>query len=185
SAAIRAGYRLLHELGALNDTNELTPLGAELARLPIDPTLGRMLLQAREEKALPEMLIIAAGLSVPDPRERPEDQKEAAAAAHRVFADPDSDFLSLLNLWRAAPEAETKGSGNALRRFCKMNFLSVSRMREWRDIYRQLEEAMEDGKMTKGAFAPAHPKGARSARAGGEQRPGKGDAAGRASDDAK
>jgi len=144
SAAVRAGYRLLHELGALNDTNELTPLGRELARLPIDPTLGRMLLQARVEKALPEMLIIAAGLSVPDPRERPEDQKEAAAAAHRVFSDPDSDFLSLLNIWRAAPEAETKGSGNALRRFCKANFLSVSRMREWRDIHRQLAEAVEE-----------------------------------------
>ena len=144
SAAVRAGYQLLHELGALNDTNELTPLGRELARLPIDPTLGRMLLQARDEKALPEMLIIAAGLSVPDPRERPEDQKEAAAAAHRAFSDPDSDFLSLLNIWRAAPEAETKGSGNALRRFCKANFLSISRMREWRDIHRQLTEAVED-----------------------------------------
>ncbi len=144
SAAVRAGYQLLHELGALNDANELTPLGHELARLPIDPTLGRMLLQARVEKALPEMLIIAAGLSVPDPRERPEDQKEAAAAAHRAFADPDSDFLSLLNIWRASPEAETKGSGNALRRFCKANFLSASRLREWRDVYRQLADAVED-----------------------------------------
>ncbi|MGB8166816.1 MAG: ATP-dependent RNA helicase HrpA [Chthoniobacteraceae bacterium] len=144
SAAIRAGYTLLHELGALSDTNDLTPLGHELARLPIDPTLGRMLLQARGEGALPEMLIIAAGLSVPDPRERPEEQKEAAAAAHRVFADPDSDFLTLLNIWRASPEPETKGSGNALRRFCKTNFLSPSRMREWRDIYRQLEDAVAE-----------------------------------------
>jgi len=144
AAAVRAGYQLLHELGALNDANELTPLGHEIARLPIDPTLGRMLLQARVEKALPEMLIIAAGLSVPDPRERPEDQKEAAAAAHRGFADPDSDFLSLLNIWRASPEAETKGSGNALRRFCKANFLSASRMREWRDVHRQLADAVDD-----------------------------------------
>lgn len=142
SAAIRAGYTLLHELGALTDTNELTPLGHELARLPVDPTLGRMLLQARSERALPEMLIIAAGLSVPDPRERPEEQKEAAAAAHRVFADPDSDFLTLLNIWRASPEPETKGSSNALRRFCKANFLSPSRMREWRDIFRQLADAV-------------------------------------------
>jgi ATP-dependent helicase HrpA len=144
SAAIRAGYKLLHELGALNDANELTPLGQELARLPIDPTLGRMLLQARREKVLPEMLIIAAGLSIPDPRERPEDAKEAAAAAHKVFADPDSDFLSLLNIWRAAPDAETRSSGNALRRFCKTNFLSLSRMREWRDVHRQLTDAMDD-----------------------------------------
>ena len=144
ATAIRAGYTLLHELGALNDTNDLTPLGHDIARLPIDPTLGRMLLQARQEGALPEMLIIAAGLSVPDPRERPEEQKEAAAAAHRVFADPDSDFLSLLNIWRAAPDAEVKGGGNALRRFCKSNFLSQSRMREWRDIHRQLADAVEE-----------------------------------------
>ncbi|HEY5893485.1 MAG TPA: ATP-dependent RNA helicase HrpA [Chthoniobacterales bacterium] len=143
-AAIRAGYKLLHELGALNDTNDLTPLGRELAQLPVDPTLGRMLLQARQEKALPEMLIIAAGLSVPDPRERPEDEKEAATAAHRAFADPDSDFLSLLKIWRASPDAEIRGSNNALRRFCKANYLSVSRMREWRDIYRQLADAMDD-----------------------------------------
>lgn len=144
SAAIRAGYALLHELGALNDTEELTPLGKELARLPIDPTLGRMLLQAREEGALPEVLVIAAGLSVPDPRERPEEQKEAAAAAHRAFADPDSDFLALLNIWRAAPPLGARASGNALRRFAKANFLSVSRMREWRDIYRQLEDAVSE-----------------------------------------
>ncbi len=163
AAAIRAGYTLLHELGALTDTNELTPLGHELARLPIEPTLGRMLLQARAEKALPEMLVIAAGLSVPDPRERPEEQKEAAAAAHRVFADPDSDFLTLLNIWRASPEPETKGSGNALRRFCKTNFLSPSRMREWRDIYRQLADAVEeeaprrsDSKAGEASYAAIH-----------------------------
>jgi ATP-dependent helicase HrpA len=154
AAAIRAGYTLLHELGALNDTNELTALGHELARLPIDPTLGRMLLQARHEAALPEMLIIAAGLSVPDPRERPEDEKEAAAASHRAFADPDSDFLSLLNIWRAAPDAEAKGGGNALRRFCKANFLSQSRMREWRDIYRQLADAVEEEAPMRGGKRP-------------------------------
>lgn len=143
-AAIRAGYQLLHELGALDDLNDLTPLGKELARLPIDPTLGRMLLQARAEKALPELLVIAAGLSVPDPRERPEDQKDAAATAHKAFADPDSDFLALLNIWEAAPDSETRGGSNALRRFCKSNFLSFTRMREWRDIHRQLADAVEE-----------------------------------------
>jgi len=156
SAAIRAGYTLLHELGALNDTNELTALGHELARLPIDPTLGRMLLQARVEKALPEMLIVAAGLSVPDPRERPEEQKEAAAAAHKAFADPDSDFLTLLSIWRAAPDSKTRGGGNALRRFCKANFLSPSRMREWRDIHRQLADAVEERST---GFQPVGPAG--------------------------
>lgn len=137
SAAIRAGYELLHELGSLNDTHELTPLGRDLAKLPLDPTLGRMLLQARHEKALPEMLIIAAGLSVPDPRERPEEKRELANAAHKAFAAPDSDFLSLLKIWNASPEP-TGNSRNALRKFCKQNFLSFTRMQEWRDIWKQL-----------------------------------------------
>ena len=149
AAAIRAGYTLLHELGAIDDTNELTRIGHELARLPVDPTLGRMLLQAREEGVLAEMLVIAAGLSVPDPRERPEDQKEAAAAAHKAFADPDSDFLSLLNIWHDAPDPEGRGGGNALRRFCKANFLSLSRMREWRDIHWQLADVIDAGKQQK------------------------------------
>jgi len=155
SPAIQAGYHLLHELGALDDDYCLTSLGKELARLPVDPTLGRMLLQARLENALPEVLVIAAGLSIPDPRERPDEAKEAAATAHRAFEDPDSDFLTLLNLWRASPAAETRGSHNALRRFCKTNYLSQSRMREWRDIYRQLSEAMNEGLTSDSDAAPA------------------------------
>ncbi|MEZ5386867.1 MAG: ATP-dependent RNA helicase HrpA [Prosthecobacter sp.] len=143
SAAIRAGYELLHELGSLNDTHELTPLGRDLAKLPLDPTLGRMLLQARHEKALPEMLIIAAGLSVPDPRERPEEKRELANAAHKAFAAPDSDFLSLLKIWNASPEP-TGNSRNALRKFCKQNFLSFTRMQEWRDIWKQLCDAFSN-----------------------------------------
>lgn len=148
SASVRAGYQLLFELGAINELNELTPLGRELARLPIDPTLGRMLLQARNEHVLGEVLVIASALSVPDPRERPEEDKEAAAAAQRVFIHPDSDFLTLLNLWRAAPQADGKGSTNALRRFCKAHFLSFTRMREWRDIHSQLADALTDGENT-------------------------------------
>ncbi len=167
-AAVRAGYVLLHELGALNDANNLTGLGVELASLPLDPTLGRMLLQARAEGSLPEMLVIAAGLSVPDPRERPEDAKEAAAAAHRAFADPDSDFFSLLNIWRDSPDAESKGGGNALRRFCKANFLSVARMREWRDIHRQLADAVPDEAPRRDRCRAAAPAAQnRRARAGG------------------
>ncbi len=141
-AAIRSGHQLLHELGALGDTHDLTPLGRDMARLPVDPTLARMLLQARRENVLPEMLIIAAGLSVPDPRERPEEAKEQAAAAHRAFASRDSDFATLLRIWNAAPDAD--GSRNALRRFCKTSFLSLTRMREWRDIWRQLRDSLED-----------------------------------------
>jgi ATP-dependent helicase HrpA len=143
SASIRAGYQLLHELGALGETHEMTPLGRELARLPLDPTLGRMLLQAQKENALAEMLVIAAGLSVPDPRERPEEAKEQAAAAHKAFTCPDSDFLSLLRIWQAAPDVENR-SNNALRRFCKSSFLSLTRMREWRDIWRQLRDTLDD-----------------------------------------
>jgi len=143
SAAIRAGYDLLHELGSLSDVHELTPLGRELSKLPLDPTLGRMLLQARVEKALPELLIIAAGLSVPDPRERPEEKRELAHAAHKAFAAPDSDFISLLKIWDAAPEP-SGNSRNALRKFCKSNFLSFTRMQEWRDIWKQLCDSFSD-----------------------------------------
>ena len=160
--AVRGGYQLLQELGAMleaeGNTWELTALGHELARLPLDPTLGRMLLEARTEGVLHEMLIIAAGLSVPDPRERPEEAKEAAAAAHKVFAHPESDFLTLLNLWNAAPTLEGPSvhtSRNALRRFCKSNYLSLSRMREWRDIYRQLEDAMRGSGARHGQRPPA------------------------------
>ncbi|MES2569081.1 MAG: ATP-dependent RNA helicase HrpA, partial [Verrucomicrobiota bacterium] len=169
SESIRAGYRLLQELGALTQSdnattegNQLTPLGRELARLPLDPTLGRMLLQARTEGALPEMLVIAAGLSIPDPRERPEEEKEAAAAAHRAFAHPDSDFLTLLNLWQLAPDPEARTSRNALRRFCSSNYLSVSRMREWRDVYRQLSETMEERVGGLRSRQPAEPRPARA-----------------------
>jgi len=87
-AAIRSGYQLLHELGALTDTHDMTPMGRELARLPLDPTLGRMLLQAQKEKALPEMLIIAAGLSVPDPRERPEEGRSKPMPRTRLLLVP-------------------------------------------------------------------------------------------------
>ncbi len=144
-AAIAGGYALLQELGALDAQRGLTPLGADLARLPIDPTLGRMLLQSQSEHATAELLIIAAGLSIQDPRERPLDQRDAAAAAHRGFADPQSDFLTLLNIWNAVHEEwdrlRTQGQR---RKFCKQRFLSYTRMREWQDVYSQLREALED-----------------------------------------
>jgi ATP-dependent helicase HrpA len=144
SAAIRGGYVLLHELGALDDTEQLTPLGKELARLPVDPSIGRMLLEARDAGVLPEVLVIASGLSIPDPRERPEEAKEKAAAAHRAFAVPHSDFLTLLKIWKAMPDSDGRGSRNALRKFCRQNFLSFLRMTEWRDLHRQLCDAMSD-----------------------------------------
>ena len=143
--AIANGYALLQELGALDEQRALTPLGQDLARLPIDPTLGRMLLQSQREHATRELLIIAAGLSIQDPRERPLDQKDAAAAAHKQFSDPQSDFLSLLNIWNAVHEEwdrlRTQGQR---RKFCKQRFLSYLRMREWQDVYSQLHNALED-----------------------------------------
>ena len=143
--AIANGYALLQELGALDDRRELTHLGESLARLPIDPTLGRMLLQSQQEHATRELLIIAAGLSIQDPRERPLDQKDAAAAAHRKFTDPRSDFLSLLNVWNAVhDEWDRLRTQNQRRRFCRQQFLSYLRMREWQDVYAQLHDALED-----------------------------------------
>jgi ATP-dependent helicase HrpA len=130
---------------------ELTPLGRELARMPVDPTVGRMILQARTEKALREVLVIAAGLSIQDPRERPMDKQQQADAAHRRFAHPDSDFLTLLNIWEAYHDEFENLSQAKLRRFCREHFLSYTRMREWRDIHAQLVDvlqAREDFKLT-------------------------------------
>lgn len=147
--AIQGGYTLLIELGALDAKRELVPLGRDLARLPIDPALGRMLLQSQQEHATRELLIIAAGLSIQDPRERPLEQQQTADAAHKQFMDPKSDFLSLLRLWNFIHEHWDKlGSQNQRRKFCKARFLSYLRIREWQDLHDQLLEALEDAGAT-------------------------------------
>ncbi len=141
--SVRSGYSLLHELGALTSNQELTSLGGELARLPLDPTIGRILLQARREHVVPEAIVIAAGLSIQDVRERPADKREKAEAAHRMFTHPDSDFLTLLTIWsRYSSEWQSKKSQSQIRKFCKVNFLSYMRMREWGDLVKELQEAM-------------------------------------------
>lgn len=141
--AVRSGFALLHELGALDASNSLTALGRELAKLPVDPTLGRILLQARREHCVPEALVIASGLSIQDPRERPVDKREKAESAHRAFQHPDSDFLTLLNIWLAYnTEWQEKKSQNQMRKFCKTHFLSYMRMREWMDLLGELREVM-------------------------------------------
>jgi ATP-dependent helicase HrpA len=148
--AIRSGYVLLEEIGALatEETGELvrplTPVGRELARLPVDPTVGRMILQARTEKALREVLVIAAGLSIQDPRDRPMDKQQAADAAHRRFAHPDSDFLTLLNIWEAFHDEFERLTQAKLRRFCRDHFLSYTRLREWRDVHAQLLDTLRE-----------------------------------------
>ncbi len=154
--AIQSGYQLLQELGALDDQRELTEVGAKLARIPIDPTIGRMALQAIEEKALNEVAVIAAGLSVQDPRERPMDKQKEADGAHSRFRDPDSDFITLLNIWNAYHDTwETLKTQNQLRKFCKSHFLSYSRMREWRDIHKQILGAIKDLKLDQSQAGPA------------------------------
>jgi ATP-dependent helicase HrpA len=137
--AIADGYQLLAELGAVDDDNALTPLGRELARLPLDPRVGRMILAAREQQALSEVLIIASALSVQDPRERPADAQEQADEAHRRFADERSEFLQWLRIWKWFGEAVAhKKSNRQLIDACRAQFLSHLRLREWRDVHSQL-----------------------------------------------
>ena len=153
-SAIVGGYRLLAELGALQISDEgqrgknyrLTPLGRRLARLPVDPTIGRMLLQAQKENVLDDMLVIASGLSIQDPRERPADFADEADAVHQQFGHAESDFLTLLNIWNAYHEQLDTLSENKLRKFCRQQFLAYQRMREWRDIHHQIHRLMQEGK---------------------------------------
>ncbi|KAA0091082.1 ATP-dependent RNA helicase HrpA [Paraburkholderia sp. T12-10] len=137
--AIADGYQLLAELGAVDDDNALTPLGGELARLPLDPRVGRMILAARDQQALTEVLVIASALSVQDPRERPADAQEQADEAHRRFADERSEFLQWLRIWKWFGEAVAhKKSNRQLVDACRAQFLSHLRLREWRDVHSQL-----------------------------------------------
>ncbi len=136
--SINDGIALLQELGAFDDYGDITDLGRRLAQLPVDPRLGRMILQADTEGCLREVLIIAAALSIPDPRERPVDREEAARAKHARFADESSDFMSYLNLWRYLRGQRKALSGSAFRRMCREDFLHYLRIREWQDLVGQL-----------------------------------------------
>ena len=143
--AVKAGYQLLQELGALDAQRRLTALGRDMARLPIAPTVSRMILQAKQENALREVVVIAAAISIQDPRERPLEQQEEADRSHRQLAHPESDFLSLLRIWDTYHErlGQLK-TQNQMRRFCREHFLSFVRMREWRDIHEQLSGALRE-----------------------------------------
>jgi len=143
-AMIRDGYDTLRELGAVDDRG-LTTLGRDLARLPTDPRIGRMILAAREEACLAEVLVIASVLASQDPRDRPMDQRPAADAAHRELADPDSDFMSYLRIWEAYHEAKRHRSWNKLRQWCRTRFLSFVRMREWVHVHQQLRTLVTEG----------------------------------------
>ncbi len=138
---IEDGYRQLFELGAIDPERRLTPLGHELARLPVDPRVGRLLLGAREFHCATEMVILAAALSIPDPRDRPQALREASDRAHEEFRDDASDFVQLLNLWKFFDhEFAHKKSNRKLFDTCREHFLSYVRMREWRDLAGQLRE---------------------------------------------
>jgi ATP-dependent helicase HrpA len=147
--SIADGVALLEELGAFEPAADargrrLTPVGRRLARLPLDPRLGRMVLEAQRQGCLPEVMVIAAALSIIDPRERPTDQQAAAVTAHARFADPDSDFLSYLRLWLYLGEQAEQRSSNQFRKMCRAEFLNYLRVREWQDIYAQLRQASRD-----------------------------------------
>ena len=137
---INDGYRALTELGALQD-QRLTQIGRQLAKLPIDPKLGRMLIAAEQHGVLREVAIIVSALSVQDPRERPQDKKTQSDQAHAQDKEADSDFLVLLNLWERYETQRLELSQNQLRQYCRKQFLNFMRMREWRDIHRQIHLA--------------------------------------------
>ncbi|MDY7578094.1 ATP-dependent RNA helicase HrpA [Herbaspirillum sp. RTI4] len=137
--AIADGYQLLQELGAMDEANALTPLGNKLARLPLDPRVGRMILAGLDNACLTELLIIAAALSVQDPRDRPMEAQSAADAAHKKFADEKSEFQSYLKIWKWFEDAIAhKKTNRQLQDDCRGNFLSQMRLREWRDVHSQL-----------------------------------------------
>ncbi|MCC5808028.1 MAG: ATP-dependent RNA helicase HrpA [Opitutales bacterium] len=144
--AVKAGYQLLRDLGALDADDRLTAVGKRLARLPCDPTIGRMLLEAQKEGSLREVMVIAAALSIQDPRERPADKAAEADRMHRRFVHEESDFLTLLNIWNACNDETERMSQRQMRRFCKDHFLNYLRMREWRDVHQQLLRVLEDDK---------------------------------------
>jgi len=137
---VRDGYQTLHELAAIDEDNQITEMGRAISRLPLDPRIARMILAAREERVMDEVLIIASALSVADPRQRPLDAPEAAAAAHHQFREPRSDFLSYLKLWNWFEEQSRHVSPNKLHKLCRDNFLSWPNLREWRDVQAQLRQ---------------------------------------------
>ncbi|MGA2780752.1 MAG: ATP-dependent RNA helicase HrpA [Smithella sp.] len=165
--SIRDGIDILHDLGALTkddrseDANhyKLTEVGRTMAEFPLDPRVSRMLIEAKKEACVNEIAVIAAALSIQDPRERPYDKADKASKAHALFAHPESDFLTYLNIWnRYHGSLESLPSQSKLRKFCRDHFLSYKRMIEWRDIYHQIMDII--GGKSKTAKSGAHPAGA-------------------------
>lgn len=141
---ISDGYKLLEELQAVNNKNQLTPVGTQLSKLPLDPRLARMLLAAQDQSCVRELLIIASALSVQDPRDRPVEKQQAADQSHRRFWAEFSDFAGFVNLWDYFETQRQELSQNQLRKLCKKEFLNYMRLREWRDIHHQLCVAIKE-----------------------------------------
>ena len=158
--AINDGFKLLQELGAVNQERRITSTGRQLSQMPVDPRLGRMLVEANKNNALNEALIIVSALSTQDPRERPQEKQQAADQRHREFYHEDSDFMTFVNLWEAYEEQRQNLTQSQLRKYCKQQFLSFMRMREWRDLHRQLALSCKDLKFTTNevaaSFADVH-----------------------------
>lgn len=159
--AVNDGYRILRELGALTEEHQLTARGRIMAGLPLDPRISRMIIEGAELGVLRQTMIIAAALAVQDPRVQPVDKKEKARQAHRAFIHPGSDVLTLVNIWDSCKSAMRDGSPSAgLRRFCKDNFCSWQRMREWFDIHEQLVRILKQHKEIPAAADPPTSAGA-------------------------
>ncbi len=144
---INDGYQLLLELGAVGNNRKLTDLGRKLARLPIDPRLARMLLEAQSEGSVAQVLTIVSMLSVQDPRERPMAKQQAADELHAEFNDARSDFMAILNMWEFCRVQNERLSGNQFRKMCGQRFLAYMRVREWRDIRKQLQQVLREMKI--------------------------------------
>ncbi len=159
---VNDGIALLQELGAFDpaardDRKRLTPLGRRLAQLPIDPRLGRMVLEADSQGCVREVLVIAAALSIQDPRERPTDKQQAATEKHARFRDPDSDFIAFLNLWNYLQDKQRELSSSQFRKLCKAEFLNYLRVREWQDLESQLRQVARSMGITTTTTEPAEP----------------------------
>ena len=187
---IADGVRLLEELGAFapgSGRPKLTGMGRKLAQLPVDPRLGRMILEADRNGCAREVLIITAALSIVDPRERPAESREAADAMHARFAEPGSDFLAYLTLWDYLRDQQRELSASAFRRMCRREYLHYLRVREWQDVYSQLRQAARDlgiaaerdGAPAPAPTGPAGPGPGRRAVRCGHRQPGAHLAAGR------
>ena len=145
ASLVNEGYKTLQDIGAIDAERKLTKLGRDIARFPTDPHLGRMIVQANDEGALPEVLILVAFLSIQDVRERPSEKAELADQAHAKWKDPKSDFITILNLWNdIEAERGQGGSHGKLRKFCKKNFVNYRRVMEWRNLHQDLRNSVRD-----------------------------------------